>query len=346
MSDQMNDTGRMLDDTAERLLSRHFATAARGSAESADALLAELAEAGLDLVLAPEEAGGLGAGVLEASAIVHRWGYHAAPGPIVDMLLLKELAGVPGADIPEGAALALVEDHRVDGGAWTAPAGTLQARASVIGAQAAAILACIAGSDGRLVLARFDADTADTKRSMAGETVAVLDLATAKPVAVQATDMRFEDFLAKGALLTASATIGATQRLLEIAIEHANTRKQFGKPLGKFQAIQHMLAEAAAEHVVAQAATRSAVAALDAGRLKPLQWRAAKIQSALAATKVSAAAHQILGAIGFTEEHMLHHYSKRLWAWRDDWGREARLKRQVGDDACANADGLWAWMVD
>jgi acyl-CoA dehydrogenase len=342
----MSDTGRMLDDTAKRLLSRHFAASKRGGDGSSAALLAELAAAGLDLVLAPEDAGGLGAGLLEASAIAHRWGYHAAPGPIVDMLLLKELAAVAGAAVPEGAALTLIEDHRIDGGAWVAPTGGLKVHAPLTAANAAAIVACVADRTGRLVLVHFDAAETEARTTMAGETVAVLDLATVRPIAVNATETRFENLLAKGALLTASAIIGATQFLLEMTIEHANTRKQFGKPLGKFQAIQNMLAGAAAEHVVAQAATRSAVAALDAGRLKPLQWRAAKIQSALAATTVSAAAHQILGAIGFTEEHILHHYSKRLWTWRDDWGREARLKRQVGDDACANADRLWPWMVD
>jgi acyl-CoA dehydrogenase len=342
----MSDTARMLDDTAERLLSRHFATASRGSAESAAALLAEVREAGLDLILAPEDSGGLGAGILEASAIAHRWGYHAAPWPIVDMLLLKELAAVPAAEIPEGAALAVVEDHSISRGKWVAPAASLRVGASVIGETASALIACVHDQDGELALARFDPATAETKASMAGEAVAVLDLYTATPVAVHTTGLRFDELMAKGALLTASATIGATLRLLEITIEHANTRKQFGKPLGKFQAIQHMLAEAAAEHVVAQASTRSAVAALDAGRLAPLKWRAAKIQSARAATVVAAAAHQILGAIGFTEEHVLHHYSKRLWAWRDDWGREAQLKQNVGNDACANADRLWSWMVD
>lgn len=338
----MSDTARLLDDTAERMLSRHFATAQRGNAEAESALLAEMVEAGLDLVLVPEDAGGLGAGVPEASAIAHRWGYHAAPGPIVEMLLSRELAALPGAGIPVGAALALVEDHRLAGDTWPAPA--LTARANVTGAKATAIVACLEGREGRLVLARYDA-AAGMKTSMAGESIALLDL-RANPAALHETALPFEGFLAKGALLTASASIGATQRLLETAIEHANTRKQFGKPLGKFQAIQHMLAEAAAEHVVAQAATRAAVAALDAGRLKLLAWRAAKMQSALAATKVSAATHQILGAIGFTEEHMLHHYSKRLWAWRDDWGREAILRRQVGDGAVANADGLWSFMVD
>jgi acyl-CoA dehydrogenase len=338
----MSDTARMLDDTAERLLSRHFATAVRGSKESAATLLAETREAGLDLVLAAEAAGGLEAGTLEASAIAWRWGYHAAPGAIVELMLLNALPGL--GDIA-GSAIALAEGLVVGSG-WQSPDKPLVVSAPVIGEKASRLLVCARGDDGRLVIAAFDADNAQTSASMAGEGLVVLDLAAAKPLAIHATDVDFDAFAARAALLTASAILGGTQRLLEIAIEHANTRKQFGRPLGKFQAVQNMLAEAASEHVVAQAATRAAIAAQDAGALRPLQWQSAKIQSGRAATVVAAAAHQILGAIGFTEEHLLHHYSKRLWSWRDDWGRQSGLERQVGIAACANAGGLWPWMVD
>jgi acyl-CoA dehydrogenase len=341
----MSDIARMLDETAERLLSRHFATAERGSEASAAALLAETKEAGLDLVLAPEAAGGLDAGTLEASAIAYRWGYHAAPGAIVDLMLLNGLSGVAGLETMSGSTIVLGEGIHVGPG-WVRPETAHIVSAPVIGGETSRLLVCAPGGEGTLVVAAFDATGAERRKSMAGEDIVLLDLAAAEPMAVHATGRDFEAFSARAALLTSSAILGATQRLLEIAIEHANTRKQFGKPLGKFQAIQNMLAEAASEHVVAQAAARAAIAAQDAGALRPLQWQSAKIQCGRAATTVAAAAHQILGAIGFTEEHVLHHYSKRLWGWRDDWGRQAGLEKQVGEAACAHAGGLWPWMVD
>lgn len=341
----MSDTARMLDETAERMLSRHFATATRGSVESYAALLAETKEAGLDLVLASEEAGGLGAGTLEASAIAYRWGYHAAPGPIVEWMLLNSLARDIGLDDPSAAALALADGLTIPQTGWEKPARPMSVAAPA-GNTVSQIVVLARTEPGMVAIAQFDAIHAEQHESLAGEKVLTLDLGAVAPQSIHVTSRRYDDLVAQAGLLTASAILGGTQRLLEITIEHANTRKQFGKQLGKFQAIQHMLAEAASEHVVAQAATRAAIAAQDAGALPALQWQAAKIQAACAATVVPAAAHQILGAIGFTEEHVLHHFSKRLWAWRDDWGRQSSLEQQIGRAACTNADRLWPWMVD
>ncbi|MCP8939954.1 hypothetical protein NK718_15620 [Alsobacter sp. SYSU M60028] len=335
----------MLDDTAERLLARHFAGNVRGTRESAAAVLSEFFDNGLDQLLVPEAAGGMGGGTLDAAAVAYRWGYHAAPGPIVEMLLLPALAAEAALD-PDRTTLALLDEACVRSGTWQKPAKATSVVAPVIGEAAATVLVCAADERGRLALARFGGDGMELRSSLAGEDVALLDLAALRPESVQATEASFEAFAARGALLTACAILGAAQRQIEIAIEHANTRKQFGKPLGKFQAIQHRLAEAASEQAVAQAAVRSAIAAQDAGRLKPLQWQAAKVQTGRAATTVVAAAHQILGAIAFTEEHVLHHYSKRLWTWRDAWGREAELERRIGAQACAQGAGLWPWMVD
>lgn len=332
----MTDTARMLDDTAERLLSRHFAAFSRESEDAAPKLVAELKEAGLDLVLAPEEAGGLQAGTLEASAIAFRWGYHAAPGAMVERLLLNQLAAPLGLESGDRHAICLEDASGRD---------ERYAYASLLD-DAKRILVCSAGQDDTLKVAVFDAANAERRKSMAGEDVLVLDLSAVAALETHKLEISFPEFRARAALLTATAILGATQRQLEIAIEHVNTRKQFGRPLAKFQAIQNLLAEAASEHVVAQAAVRSAIVEQEAGRLKPLRWQSAKVQAGRAATVVTAATHQVLGAIGFTEEHVLHHYSKRLWAWRDDFGRQSELERRIGADACANATKFWPWMVD
>jgi len=333
----MSSTALMLDETVERLLSRHFATAVRGSAESSSTLLAEAIEAGLDLVFVPEDGGGLGAGLLEGAAVSYRWGYHAAPLPIVEMLLLRELKGLGLLADDENAALAVL------------PTGLnieQPVLATAVDGEPSVIVVGYAGSGGRLSLAGFAPGNAVQRRSMAGEPLFILETRSVTPLWARETYLGAAELAAKGALLTATAILGMTQRLLEVAIEHVNTRKQFGKPLAKFQAIQHQLAEAAAEHVVAQAATRSAISAYDAGKLKDLSWQSAKMQAGKAGTVVASVTHQVLGAIGFTEEHLLHHYSKRLWHLRDHWGREVELRKAIGSAAAENSDRLWAWMVD
>lgn len=140
--------------------------------------------------------------------------------------------------------------------------------------------------------------------------------------------------------------LGAMEKVLDTTIDYANTRKQFGRALSAFQAIQHRLAEAAEDYTIAQAAVAGAVHAIDGGWSRPVLWQSAKVQSARAATTVAAAAHQVLGAIGFTEEHELHHYTKKLWVWRDAWGRQSALEAAIGDAACAHHDGLWSFIAD
>jgi len=77
-----------------------------------------------------------------------------------------------------------------------------------------------------------------------------------------------------------------------------------------------------------------------------LEVATAKIRAGEAASAAAAIAHQIHGAIGFSQEHALHRYTQRLWAWRDDFGSESawavRLGRAV---ATKGADGLWPWVA-
>ncbi|WP_299417323.1 acyl-CoA dehydrogenase family protein [uncultured Sulfitobacter sp.] len=116
-----------------------------------------------------------------------------------------------------------------------------------------------------------------------------------------------------GALLTSAAMTGAMARILDMVSDHATTRTQFGRPLSKFQAIQHQLAEAQSELSVTEAALANALDAHDAGLCTTLLWRSAKAQAGTAASIVAATAHQVMGAVGFTVDHELHHFTKFLW---------------------------------
>lgn len=143
------------------------------------------------------------------------------------------------------------------------------------------------------------------------------------------------------ATLVAASLTGAMQSANAMTFEYANTRKQFGRTLGAFQAIQHMAARMAEEAAATEAAVQ--VAARELSGESPL-WHAAvaKGRASEAAGKVAASAHQIHGAIGFTREHALHRYTRRLWAWRDRAGSETYWYEQIGRAAqAAGRDGLW-----
>ncbi len=147
---------------------------------------------------------------------------------------------------------------------------------------------------------------------------------------------------ALAAMMRASQLAGAIARVLELSVRYAAERVQFGKPIGSFQAIQQQLAALAGESA---AATRAADAAWEeAARNGDIRIAAAiaKSRAGEAAGKAASIAHQVHGAIGFTAEHVLHHYTRRLWTWRSEWGNESRWNAELGRRVLAlGADGFW-----
>jgi alkylation response protein AidB-like acyl-CoA dehydrogenase len=130
------------------------------------------------------------------------------------------------------------------------------------------------------------------------------------------------------------------ERVLALTVAYAGERSQFGKPIGRFQAVQQSLAEMAG-HVAAGAAAAGGAAEAFAGAdLLPIA--AAKVRTGEAAGRAAAIAHQVHGAIGFTQEHILHRFTGRLWSWRDEFGDEAEWSLALGTQAVeAGPDGLW-----
>ena len=314
----MSDTARLLADSVAAFLGRN-----RGVDESE--LFRHLQDNGFALALASDDHGGLGATWLEAATIARVWGYHAAPLPIVELLLAGRVASLAGEPL-------------------LAARLTIAPRA--------------ASSDGRVVAAVFPGAefcaTADgivpigapTATSIAGEPIVGLET---DPSGVrQLEPMPDQDeLLRQGALLVAAQMLGAMERISEIVTDHVTVRSQFGRPLAKFQLVQTMVADAASEIDVAKAAVERALGALDDGRTDKIGWLAAKSQAGRAATVVAANAHQAMGAIGFTQEHELHTLTRRLWAWRDAWVGQSEADEAVGRLACAAGyDGLWPLVAD
>ena len=127
---------------------------------------------------------------------------------------------------------------------------------------------------------------------------------------------------------------------------YANERVAFERPIAKFQAVQHNLARLAGEVAAAVAAAGSAADALAQAAAFDeavfLEVASAKIRCAEAAQESVAIAHQVHGAIGFTQEHILHRYTLRLLAWRDDFGNESHWAVALGNlMAARGADELW-----
>jgi alkylation response protein AidB-like acyl-CoA dehydrogenase len=181
-----------------------------------------------------------------------------------------------------------------------------------------------------------------------GDVNAVLQIA-----GVIVPDLPVAERIAETALqpaATVSLMAGAMGQALALSIDHVNMRQQFGRPLGKFQAVQQSLAVMACEVRAVEAAAAALAARLDAVSFDPsaadFEIAAAKLRANRAVGVVTSIAHQVHGAIGFTGEYDLHRVTVPLMRWRGTHGNDAfwaaRLGRQV---AGFGGRGLWDAMT-
>jgi acyl-CoA dehydrogenase len=130
-----------------------------------------------------------------------------------------------------------------------------------------------------------------------------------------------------------------------MSIDYANARNQFGKPIGKFQAVQQSLAVFAEEAAAVNCAGQAAALAMDRGD-GGFEIGAAKLRANMAASIGASTAHQVHGAIGFTLEHNLHKYTRRLVSWRSEFGSERYWAETLGMDVCTRgAEVFWPFLT-
>ncbi len=337
-----------LADSAERLFAAHAGKDVARAAEDGvfpQALWDAVTRAGFAAALLPEHAGG--ATAAEAMTLLRIAAAHAAPIPLAETMLAGWLLAEAGLPAPEGAltvAPVRVPDvlalRRTRGG-WHL-AGTA---GRIPWARDAAAIAVLAeGPDGPAVaLLRPDGFAlARRDRNLAGEARDTIMVdAMLAPDAVAPAPFGPAHLRAAGAAVRTVQIAGALSHALSLSVQYAQTRVQFGRPIGKFQAIQHTLAILAGQAAAALAAAGMAADALADG-LDPVRVGAAKARAGEAAGIGAGLAHQAHGAIGFTQEYELHHATRRLWSWRDEFGHEAEWNGVVGRAVlAAGPDGLW-----
>ncbi|GAA3159564.1 hypothetical protein GCM10010531_08710 [Blastococcus jejuensis] len=318
-------------------------------------LWAALAEAGLTGVGLPEEAGGSGGELADAVAVVRTVAAGAGAVPLAEHLLVAAPAllaadiHLPPVEQPLTFAVAdavtteAVDDGDGPGRFLLTGTATDVAWAGV-GSSVVLLAAPPAGLDGGL-LALVDASDlpATDAVNLAGEPRGSLVLDAVPAVgATVLHDAQALALRARFALARAVQLAAALEQVLAWTVQYAGEREQFGRPLGKFQAIQMELAEMAGEVTAVTALTDAAVQALDRGGDAVLAAAAAKVRAGAAVEVVARLAHQVHGAIGFTQEHRLHHLTRRLWAWRDEAGSELAWSRVLAAGLLADGpDGLW-----
>ena len=156
------------------------------------------------------------------------------------------------------------------------------------------------------------------------------------PVTIKPAPKGFDQtaLMLMGGVARSLQIAGALESMLDISVRYSNERVAFEKKISKFQAVQHNLARLAGESAAALAAATSAADAIANSTSFDdavfLEAASAKIRCSEAAEKGAAIAHQVHGAIGFTIEHILHRYTLRALAWRDDFGSESYWAVELG----------------
>jgi acyl-CoA dehydrogenase len=322
-----------MSDELRELAESIFAEVATAGAGFDSALWKTLAASGLTRLTVPEAAGGSGGTVADVAVLLTAAGAHAARVPLVETdLLAGWLAHAAGISLPDGPLTAVRADLQVSG---DRVAGVLH---RVPWARAAAGLVVL--TPAHVVLLTPDALRITDGTNLAEEPRDTVQVGTASrgvPAAAVTPAPRGAagEFRVRAALGRAQLLAGAARAALAGSVRYAGERQQFGRPIGRFQAVQQQLALAAAEVAAATAdgfgaaSTRFAVAA-------------AKARTGEAAGVVARIAHQVHGAIGFTREHDLRLATTRLWAWREEDGSDAEWNAEIGSAVlAAGPDALW-----
>jgi acyl-CoA dehydrogenase len=308
-----------------------------------------LTEAGLPLSWVPEDCGGSGASLAEGFSVLSSAGRFAVAVPLAETMLAGWLLAQAKIASPDGA-MTVAPASPKDRITLNAD-GTLSGRARGIPfAKAAKHIAVLASGGSGFSIALVDATSCRIEQALnlASDASDIVTFNNVRPIAVKPAPKGFDQtsLMLMGAVARSLQIAGALESMLDISVRYSNERVAFEKKISKFQAVQHNLARLAGEAAAALAAASSAADTIanctSFDDAVFLEAAAAKIRCSEAAEKGAAIAHQVHGAIGFTIEHILHRYTLRALAWRDDFGHESYWAVELGKMVAARgADELW-----
>jgi acyl-CoA dehydrogenase len=308
-----------------------------------------LDDAGLPLAWVPETLGGSDASLREGFAILSVAGRCALAVPLAETLAAGWLLAAGGIDAPK-TPMTVAPARPGDRIAVNA-GGTLSGRATGIPfARDVPHIAVFAHDRDRRLIALVNTQDCqlDEGRNLAGDAANVVTFKQVKPLVIAAAPQGFSQtsLMLMGSVIRSIEIAGALETILSLSVAYAGERVAFERPIGKFQAVQQNLARLAGEVAAALAVSGSAadtIAQADTfDEAVFFEASSAKIRTAEAASEGAAIAHQVFGAIGFTQEHVLHRFTLRMLSWRDDFGNESYWAAELGKQiASRGADEFW-----
>ncbi|WP_433798896.1 acyl-CoA dehydrogenase family protein [Actinomycetospora sp. CA-084318] len=278
-----------------------------------------------------------GAPLAEQVATARAIGAAAVEGPTVEDAVARHVLAAAGRPVPDGPLTVAFDDRVVvrdgeggqvvlDGELPRVPHGTTTPTVLVT-----------RGAHGPLVaVLEPSAAVVGKGQNLAGEPRDTLTLSEVPVVATPLDPAAAREAHDRLALLRAAQIAGAARRASDLAIAHVGEREQFGRPLASFQAVKQSVAELVEEVALVEAAV-----AVGTERPDGFGVAVAEAQASASVATVARIAHQLHGAVGFTERSPLRHATTRLWSWRDEDGDERAWAGRLGALA-VGTDDLWA----
>ncbi|OED39888.1 hypothetical protein AB833_13465 [Chromatiales bacterium (ex Bugula neritina AB1)] len=328
----------LIQTSAERILQSadlHSIDSTAASSTARDNLWATLEENGFTKICVAAAHGGTGASFADGLVLAGLCGRYALPLPLANTVLAGYLLSQTGITPPSGGIACIIPDGIMS---------------RVNHAEQCSHAIDIVSRDKQPFLRLFALGDSEPLAN-GDDHVALFDSSTATLVQSIPTQTTARTYTALGALSRAVLMTGAMQSILELTLSYTTGREQFGRPLAKFQAIQHHLSDIASETAAATAAIELASEAIElnnnaidcTANTELLNAIAvAKIRCGQAATRVAANAHQAHGAMGFTHDYPLGRYTRRLWQWQDEFGSETSWSIELGHHILdSNPPALW-----
>jgi acyl-CoA dehydrogenase len=276
--------------------------------------------------LVPESAGGAGLGWHDAWGVLFAAGRHGMPFPFAQTMFARACLSAFNVPTPVGA-VAVAGQTTLDAAgaidAWQVVGGRFAPHTLVQQGQTVYLLASKSASLSPIGDIRgFDAhmhwDAAALKSAVVGSLP--------------------EGTLGQGLALALAVQIaGAADRVFEMTLSYSNDRVQFGKPIGRFQAVQQQITEMAERVYGVRMASQLGCRATD-WQLDPMIVALAKSQTSAAASRIANLAHAVHGAIGVTHEYDLQLYTRPLYEWSLAGGGAGYWSAQLGRAALLEQD--------
>ena len=312
----------LLTESLERFLTEHCKPELVRSIEAGGGpheFWQQINDSGFADALTSEENGGAGLSLAEANTIFKACGRHAVPSPLAYTIALRAGLADAGIETPDGP-VTIASGHAIE------CSKEISLMQIPFGASSDWVLAEL--GDTACLLPLRDARTELTGINRSLMCNAYWNERPKDAIALPNTGFRGVTWRVIAAALNAAQMSGAMDKLMEMTLEYANQRIQFGKPIGKLQVIQQQLSVMAEQTF---AANTAAQIGLSGNTPQTLRAAVAKARVSAAVVSVASICHAVHGAIGVTEEYDLQLYTRRLHEWRSQYGSESYWNKVIGE---------------